>query len=188
MPGTVNHFVKSSAVILCGAAELFPEREEDGIVRGTVEGAVALCLIQVDVAAADIIRDDPLCGCIGACSCGQWLCVSYRQSFALIDVEDAVIAQKGDGLLLAAFFVLLLNPLPEYDHAALFTFASHAALLLALPERDILAGATEEHLIQQRIGLACDMADCAAAVDPRFLPRDHALLQLFYDAPCDFIV
>ena len=188
MPGTVYHFMIDGTVILGGAAELFPEGKEDGIVRGTVEGAVALCVIQMDVTALGIIRDDPLCARVGACVCGQWLFVLCGQPLALIDVEDVKIAQKGDGFLLACVFVLLLDPFPEHDQAALFTLVNVTVFLLALPERDILAGATEKQLIQQGIGLACDVADCAAVADPRLLPRDNALLQLFHDAPCDFIV
>lgn len=85
MPGTVYHFMIDGTVILGGAAELFPEGKEDGIVRGTVEGAVALCVIQMDVTALGIIRDDLLCARVGACVCGQWLFVLCGQPLALID-------------------------------------------------------------------------------------------------------
>lgn len=85
MPGTVYHYMIDGTVILGGAAELFPEGKEDGIVRGTVEGAVALCVIQMDVTALGIIRDDLLCARVGACVCGQWLFVLCGQPLALID-------------------------------------------------------------------------------------------------------
>ena len=63
--------------------------------------------------------------------------MSGSNPFALIEVENAVIAQKRDLLLLAGFLVFLLDPFPEHDHMGLFALANAPALLLALLEGDV---------------------------------------------------
>ena len=45
--------------------------------------------------------------------------VSGSDPFALVDVEDIVVAQEGDFLLFASLFIFLFDPLPEDNHLRL---------------------------------------------------------------------
>ena len=114
--------------------------------------------------------------------------MSGGNPFALIEVENAVIAQKRDLLLLTGFLVLLLDPFPEHDHVRLLAPADVPARLPALSEGQIFAGLAKKHLIQKTVRLAGCVADAAPTCNPRLVPRDFALLHLLDDSTGDFFV
>ena len=100
----------------------------------------------------------------------------------MLDVEYVVITQERNLFDFARFFVLLLNPFPEDNHAGLFALLHIAASLLNLRICGIFAGTAQEHLIEEAVRLAGCVGDCCAACDPRFAPRNDAVFHLLYDS------
>ena len=105
---------------------------------------------------------------------------------ALAQMKHVIIAEKGHVLFLLGFFVLHLEEFPENHHMGLFALADAAARLLNLLEGGVFSRLTQQHLIQQGIGLAGGVADRLSGRDPRFLPRDDTLLHLRKNPVCDF--
>jgi len=106
----------------------------------------------------------------------------------LVDMENAVVAQERDLLDFACLFVLLLNELPEDNHAGFLALLDLATFLLALLEGDILASLAKHHLIEKAIRFARGAADTGGGGDPRLLPRDDAIFHLVDNAVSDFLV
>ena len=69
-------------------------------------------------------------------------------ALALVYMKHAVIAKKGNLLLLVSFFLFLLNEFPEDNHGRLLALAYLAALSFTLLEGQILAGSAKDHLIK----------------------------------------
>ena len=125
---------------------------------------------------------------VGVDGLRQGLGVLRLQTLALVDVEDVVIPQEGDFLLFAGLFVFGFDPLPEDHHMGLLTLLDISACRLNLLERRILAGAAQEHLIEQAVRLAGCVGDAAAGGDPRLLPRNQAGFHFSDNAVGDFLV
>ena len=112
------------------------------------------------------------------------------EAFALIDVENVIIAQErnashdrltvctvNDVSVIVSFCAL--HEFPESDHAGFLALLDMTTLTLRFFESDELTAATaEKHLVEQAVALACRVADRALNAAPRFLPRDNALLKL----------
>ena len=109
-------------------------------------------------------------------------------ALALVDVEDIVVSQEGDFLLFASLFIFLFNPLPEDNHLRLCALLHLAAFLLALVEGDILARATQEHLVQEAVRLASGVGNTVARGNPGLFPGDDALFHFSDDSLSDFLV
>ena len=110
------------------------------------------------------------------------------QAFALGKMEYIVIAKERNSFLFVRFFILLFDELPEEHYLRLCAFLHVAAFLLTLGEGQVFAGLVQKHLIKKTVRLARDVADNAAADDPRLFPRDGAILELGDDAVGDFPV
>ena len=109
------------------------------------------------------------------------------QTLDLVKVEHIVIAEHGDELfpLFPGLLVQFLcgNLFPEHYQLGFFTFADTPAEFLDLIEGEVHTGLSEDHLIQQAVGLASGSADGPALhTAPRLLPGDAARFQLLNDA------
>lgn len=125
---------------------------------------------------------------------------AWLDAFALADMKDLERLQDGvrvdeylDGFLRPVCVldghVLQVGRLPKDDRRRVFALADAAAFLLALVEGQPLAALeAEEHLVEERVGLAAAVADGLHATLPRLLPRDAALLHLLDDFVSYFFV
>ena len=89
---------------------------------GGITGFVAVLMTDGHAAALYIVGNHGfgLLICVGGVGeLGRVLC---RQSFALGEVEDAVIAEEGNLLLFVRLFVLFFHPLPKTTMLALSPF------------------------------------------------------------------
>ena len=141
---------------------------------------------QLHAGLAAIGFRQPLGGFIRVGGLGQGFRMLGGKSLALAQMKHIIIAEKGHVLFLLGFFVLHLEEFPENHHMGLFALADAAARLLNLLEGGVFARLTQQHLIQQGIGLAGGVADRLFGRDPRFLPWDDALLHLRKNPVCDF--
>ena len=78
----VNEFVEGCAVILCGFLELCQKGKCNGIVRGTVEGPVALLMVELYARSLQVVAYDALCLLVGFCTLGKGLAVLRFWFFA----------------------------------------------------------------------------------------------------------
>ena len=78
----VNEFVEGCAVVFRGFLELRQKGKCDGIVRGTVEGPVALLMVELYARRFEIVAYDAFGLLVGFCALGKGLAVLRFQTFA----------------------------------------------------------------------------------------------------------
>ena len=144
----VDKLMERGAVIRCAFRKLCQQWKHHAVCAGLIIRPVSLSVFHLHARALHIATYDGFGVLVCAGRLRKGLGVFRRQPFALVDVEHAVIAQKGNGFLFARFLIRLLHHLPEHNHAGLFTLAHIAALLLYLPESCVFTGAAQQHLIQ----------------------------------------
>lgn len=185
MAGAVGQLVKDRAVIGGGGGELLHAGQGDAVGGGLIIGLVAVLVVDRHAAPLHIIVHHGLGLLIGMSGIGKPGRVPGRQSFALGKVENAVVPQEGNLLCLTGGFIRLLDEFPEDNHAGLFTLPDVAALGHALMEDDVFPRLPQEHLVQQGVGLARDVADSLTRCNPWLLPGDLSGFQLGHDPVCD---
>ena len=174
MACAVNHFMEGGSVILGSLGELCQERKHNPICGGLIKSGIPFGMFQTDALTLHICGDDAFRSFVCGCAVRHGLRVLCRDPFALVDVENVVVFQEGNLLLFLRVFVNHRQELPENHDVRFFTLPHVPAFLLCLLESDVLAGTTQEHLIQQGVTLAGRVADCRAACDPRLFPRDDS--------------
>ncbi|MDY4140760.1 MAG: hypothetical protein SOY30_15710 [Eubacteriales bacterium] len=183
--GAMDKLVKGCAVIGGGGGELLHAGQGDAVGGGLIESLVTVLVVDRHAAALHITGHHGFCLLIGMRGIGKPWRVPGCQAFALGEVENAVIPQEGNLFRFAGGFILLLDKLPEDYYAGLFALPDVAALGHALMEGDVFPGLPQEHLIQQGIGPACDVADSLPRCNPGLLPGDLSGFQLGHDPFCD---
>ena len=154
MARAVDQFVEGRGVVFGGFSELGQKRKRNGVVRGTVEGSVAVFVVQLYARSLQVVAYDGFCLLVGVCGLQEFGGVLRLQAFALVDMEDVVVPQERDFLLFASLFVLLFDPLPEDNPRSLLALLDVASCLLNLLECGVLAGTAQKHLIQKAVRLA----------------------------------
>ena len=149
---------------------------------------VAFLMFHLHARGFEVVAYDTLGGLVCVCRIRQGLGVLRFQAFALVDVENIVVAKQGDFPLFACFFVLLLYPFPEDNHLRLGSLADISTCLLNLFEGGVFAGTTQKHLVQEGVRFARGVGNTRARGDPRLLPRDDAVFHFGNDAGSDFAV
>ena len=190
MSSGMGQLMEGCAVVFSSAHELLANGENHFISGRSVEGSVALLVEELHIFALQIAIYDLLgfLNCLSAIRHMKGFCVFGADPFALVDVEDIVVAQEGNFLLLASLFIFLFDPLPEDNHLRLCALLHLASFLLALVEGDVLARATKKHLIQEAVGLASGVGNTVARGDPGLFPRDDSLFHFSNNAISDFLV
>ena len=190
MSSGVGQLMEDCAVVFSSAHELLANGKNHFISRRSVESSVAFLVEELHIFALQIAIDDFLgfLNCLSSIRHMKGFCVLGADAFALVDVEDIVVAQEGDFLLFASLFIFLFDPLPEDNHMGLFTLLHPAPFLLALVEGDILPSSAQEHLVQEAVGLASGVGNTVARGDPGLFPRDDSLFHFSNNAISDFLV
>ena len=83
--------------------------KRDAVRRGAIEGSVASLMGDAHALPRAIVRNDAVSGLTRICALLEGLVILGGQPFALVEVKDAVIAEKGNLLLFVRLFVLLLD-------------------------------------------------------------------------------
>lgn len=190
MSSRVGQLMEDCAVVFSSAHELLANGKNHFISGRSVEGFVALLVEELHLFALQIAIYDLLgfFDCFSTIRHMKGFCVLCADPFALVDVEDIVVAQEGDFLLFASLFIFLLNPLPEDNHMGLLALLHPAPFLLALVEGDVLARATQKHLVQEAVRLASGMGNTVARGNPGLFPGDDALFHFSDNSLSDFLV
>ena len=110
-------------------------------------------------------------------------------------MEDIVVTE--DGALAKFFLAVLVHDLvglhrEEYDELGLCTLLDAAAALLNLLEGKVFARVAKQPLIDDGVGTAGNIIDCAilgvSGQVPRLMPRNDALVHLLDNSVGDHLI
>ena len=103
----VDKLMERGAVIRCAFRKLCQQWKDHAVCAGLIIRPVSLSVLHLHARALHIATYDGFGVLVCAGRLRQGLGVSRRQPFALVDVEHAVIAQKGNGFLFAPYPVTI---------------------------------------------------------------------------------